>query len=395
MSKFVEDIALFSDSDDAVLLSEFSGSDGSPVLPIPYFYYSQCPVTINGDGLFSDPDNSVLLLTDAIYTAIIGGPNPPQPTTHNVALILNTGAQLDLFSVANMSMSAIFAAIADQILNAAANHANLSLQFSIEADNQILASKTFDLSVDLDAVASILLDLILSVAPGSIPYELMTHAIVDQTALYEYSLKATGGNHLRRAVFGAPTPGQGSNHPIDSRFAAVGPGFPGILKLPLDPSWIGKKLKFKFCSFNTYGKGVQALADVVEYEYTPTGVALTSAMQYTQSPAVVLSQAALTYEVAMAQAIEQFSGSSALYNARTFTIPDPGGSSVTYYVTIYDPNQLGDNPGYTNLQAYCETVKDRLAMAGYIYIGSITATHAGGVTGTVGGSLAAQMMLAA
>jgi len=39
----------------------------------------------------------------------------------------------------------------------------------------------------------------------------------------------------------------------------------------LDPSMIGKQLKFKFTSFNVYGGAMQDLAEVAEYTYTVTG----------------------------------------------------------------------------------------------------------------------------
>ncbi len=40
---------------------------------------------------------------------------------------------------------------------------------------------------------------------------------------------------------------------------------------PLDVSMIGKKIYFKFCSFNSFGGGLQALASVAAFEYTITG----------------------------------------------------------------------------------------------------------------------------
>lgn len=43
---------------------------------------------------------------------------------------------------------------------------------------------------------------------------------------------------------------------------------------PLQPSQVGAKLFFKFTSFNVYGGGEQALADVAEYSYTPAGYML-------------------------------------------------------------------------------------------------------------------------
>lgn len=275
--------------------------------------------------------------------------------------------------------------------------ADMGVLVPLDAESDLLSGALADYLIEalMDAQGALIPSVLVSVMPGKIPYELMTHAVAQQTGSYLYTLKATGsGNYLRRAVFGAPSPGEGVNHPVNARFAAIGPGMPGILKKRLDPNWIGKTLKVKICAFNKFGKGLQDLADVVEYEFQPTGVGLLSA--YTQSPSVVLSQDVSTYEIDAAQATVQFSrGGSAIYNARTFSISDPGGSPVVYYVTVFDPNQHGDNPGETNLTAYCEASKGRLGVAGFVYLGSIEATHDGGVTGTPGGSLAADLELMA
>ena len=105
-----------------------------------------------------------------------------------------------------------------------------------------------------------------------IPYELMTYAIATLTAANKYTLKATGtGNHLNRGVFGAPSPAAGALHAGGSRFAFLPPDGTGILKLTMDPLWIGQTLHFKFLSFNTFGAAVQSLSDVTDYTYTPTG----------------------------------------------------------------------------------------------------------------------------
>lgn len=106
----------------------------------------------------------------------------------------------------------------------------------------------------------------------SIPYELMTYAIATLTGTNLYTLKATGtGNHLDRGVFGAPSPGVGVDHPSGSRFAFLDPAGTGILKLTMDPTWIGKTLYFKIASFNTFGSALQALSGLTAYSYTPTG----------------------------------------------------------------------------------------------------------------------------
>ncbi|HVJ09259.1 MAG TPA: phage tail protein [Acidisarcina sp.] len=108
----------------------------------------------------------------------------------------------------------------------------------------------------------------------AIAYELMSYAAATLTAANKYTLQATGtGNKLRRAVYAAPATGAGVDHPLGSRFAFLSPDGSGLLKLTMDPTWIGKTLKFKICSFNSFGGGLQSLADVVVYSYTPTGAA--------------------------------------------------------------------------------------------------------------------------
>jgi len=110
-----------------------------------------------------------------------------------------------------------------------------------------------------------------SSSPYGMPYELMAYAVAELDSLYNYTLKAIGGtNKLRRAVFGAPTQGQGVDHPVGSRFAFLSGN--GILKVQLDPKWIGQRLYFKFVAFNIYGGGLQDADDVDVYTYTPTGL---------------------------------------------------------------------------------------------------------------------------
>ncbi|MBS1803506.1 MAG: phage tail protein [Acidobacteria bacterium] len=111
---------------------------------------------------------------------------------------------------------------------------------------------------------------------GGFGYELMTYANAQLTATSKYTLKATGaGNKLRRDVFNAPTnTGNGIDHPAGERFALLWPSGTGILKVNMDPIWIGQILKFKILSFNSFGAGAQSLTDsgIVEYQYSPTGV---------------------------------------------------------------------------------------------------------------------------
>ena len=247
-----------------------------------------------------------------------------------------------------------------------------------------------------------------------IPYELMTYAVAELTGPYQYTLKATPSgsppeaNHLDRGVFGAPAPNQGVFHdgpgagspPIPgSRFAFVGPPYPGIMKIALDPSWIGKTLFFKFAAFNSFIAQVQSLADCTAYAYTPNGAAGSASgnpASYTVTPTnptssgspPVVDNAALSNPTAtsidMAQVTVQFPSNAVTYNARTFTIPDPA-VPTTYYVTITDPGYVGDAPGQTNLTAICQTSDALVGVPGNTYIGSIVAEPGGGGTITTPG----------
>lgn len=246
---------------------------------------------------------------------------------------------------------------------------------------------------------------------AGIPYELMTYAVAELTGPnpYQYVLKATPSgsppeaNHLDRGVYGAPAPGEGVNHPgpliFDvplsesgtSRFAFVGPPYTGIMKIALDPSWIGKTLYFKFAACNSYIANVQDLSDCTPYPYTPTGSSGSSGPNpgsYTVSPTPegsppVAPAAALSNPTAttidMAQVTVQFASNAVNYNPRTFTIPDPT-APTTYYVTITDPGYTGDQPGETNLPAICQTSNALVGVPGNTYIGSIVALPGGGGT---------------
>jgi|GEM_PF-3261003 len=242
-----------------------------------------------------------------------------------------------------------------------------------------------------------------------IPYELMTYALAELVGTEIYALKAlaTGsppvGNHLDRGVFGCPAPNQGVFHqgPIipavplsqsgTSRFCFVGPPYTGIMRLALDPTWIGKTLYFKFAAFNSNIAQVQDLADCTPYAYTPTGAAGSasgnpSSYSVTPTPAgspPVAPSAALSNPTAttidMAQVTANFPSNTVVYNARVFTIPAPS-VPTTYYVTITDPGYTGDSPGQTNLVGICQTSAALVGVPGNTYIGSIVALPGGGGT---------------
>ena len=230
----------------------------------------------------------------------------------------------------------------------------------------------------------------------AIPYELMCYAVAQLTAAHKYTLKATGGNHLRRAVFDAPQANMGVDHPSGSRWAFLGPPeapqYAGVLKVPLDPKWIGVTLHFKFLAYNQSMLGQQGLSEATDYTYTPTGTvgsANPNFSTYSVSGGA-LTQPSAT-DIHMAQAtVTWLDGHQTIYSARDFTIPAPS-APTTYYVTIEDPKMLGDQPpGSTSCPAFCETTLEKVGAAGYVYIGSIQAIAGGGGTitgpGGVGGA---------
>ena len=185
-----------------------------------------------------------------------------------------------------------------------------------------------------------------------ITYELMTYAVATLTAANKYTLKATGGgtNELRRAVFSAPQAVQGVDHPLGSAFAFLSPAGTGIAKIPIDPSWIGKTLFFKFLAFNTFLNNVQSLAAATPYSYTITGCPSSgqnpNSNNYTVAGGALTQPCATPTEIDMAQATVTFPSNTAIYNARKFTIPTPTAPTI-YYVTIFDPAFLGDTNSAT------------------------------------------------
>ena len=229
----------------------------------------------------------------------------------------------------------------------------------------------------------------------AVPYELMTYGTAYLVGGDQYNLQAMeAGKHLRRAVYAAPQVGEGVDHPMGSRFAFLNPSGAGILKVPIDPIWIGKTLYFKFAAFNAIGGGAQNPADVTPYSYTvlepSTGGSPSQGGQwsnYSISPNPCLSQPVSTFDVVMAQVTGQFPGVVVNYNGRTFTVADPGpGNTQVYYVTVADPNLTGDTGAGTTLTAYCETTDEKVGMPGFAFMGSINVSHAGGsVVVTPGG----------
>jgi hypothetical protein len=223
---------------------------------------------------------------------------------------------------------------------------------------------------------------------AAIPYGLMTYNAAILTGTNLYTLAATGtGNELRRCVFGAPQPLTDVDHPNGSRWAFLNPAGTGIFKMNLDPKWIGKTLFFKFLAYNQFQSAVEDQASATVYSYTPLGVAQASDPSnfvYTISGGALTNPTPTT--IHMAQATGATPNGNVNYNARTFTIAAPS-VPTTYYVTILDPQHLGDTGALTNLSASADLTTTHVGQPGYVYIGSITVLPGGGgTTTTPGGS---------
>lgn len=189
------------------------------------------------------------------------------------------------------------------------------------------------------------------------------------------------GGPIRRAVFSMPVPGLGSDHKIGVRYAWLDDRLnrkpPGIMKVPLDAAWVGSTLAFRFAAFGKQG-GLPSLDSLQEYLYMPSGLAFNQFSPrptYIQSPAQALTQFSAT-GIQMTSVTEAFAGNTIRYNARSLSIPVPPSSGAVYYVTIYDPNLLGDVGQQLTRQAFIDPDQRRVQVFGYIYIGSIVAVNA-------------------
>jgi hypothetical protein len=111
------------------------------------------------------------------------------------------------------------------------------------------------------------------------------------------------------------------------------------------------------------------------------GSSLVSYTNYVNTPAIALSQPDATH-IALAAVSVAFANKTVTYNARSISISDPGGTPTWYYVTIADPDFLGDPGVSTALAVYAETGTAKVGVEGYIYMGAIQCTHAAGATAT-------------
>lgn len=90
--------------------------------------------------------------------------------------------------------------------------------------------------------------------------ELISFQTALLTSTYHYDLKT----YLRRGLYGTPI----SSHASGSQFARLDGG---IFAYPYDKTQIGLTIYIKLLSFNIFGGGAQAIADVSPYPYTIVG----------------------------------------------------------------------------------------------------------------------------
>ena len=151
--------------------------------------------------------------------------------------------------------------------------------------------------------------------------------------------------YLRRAVFGMPIPGEGIDHPIASRFAFLdapeNENPQGIMKLKLDPRWLGQSLYFKFLSFNKFGAGLQDASTAFAYSYVPLGfaAAMQISLPYTLNPSLDLlpdistdpATGISSFAITMGAATAQFPNQLVQYGARA-PILQPDGDPFGFQI---------------------------------------------------------------
>jgi hypothetical protein len=91
---------------------------------------------------------------------------------------------------------------------------------------------------------------------------------------------------------------------------------------------------------------------------------------YFNTPPISLSQPDATH-IALAAVAVTFGSRTVTYNARTISIDDPGDTPVWLYVTIADPDCLGDAGTSTALDVFAEPNHSKCGEPGYIYMGAI------------------------
>lgn len=100
---------------------------------------------------------------------------------------------------------------------------------------------------------------------------------------------------------------------------------------------------------------------------------------YSINPQIPLSQPDATH-IALAAVVANFPTVALNYTARSIPITDPAGTPTWYYITIGDPDYVGDGGTGPALQVYAETTPAKVGTQGFTYMGAIQCTHAAGTT---------------
>lgn len=110
------------------------------------------------------------------------------------------------------------------------------------------------------------------------------------------------------------------------------------------------------------------------------GSTLVDNSTYINTPAIALSQPDATH-IALAAVSTAFASGTVNYNARSISITDPGGTPTWYYVTIQDPDFLGDQS--PQLAVFAELTNAKVGQPGFTYMGAIQVTHAAGASAII------------
>lgn len=245
---------------------------------------------------------------------------------------------------------------------------------------------------------------------GSTPYnyEIICPTNVTTNATGQYTFTT----YMRRGSFNTTI----ADHLPNTQFGVCA----GALAIDLPPAWIGHQLYFKFAAYNQAKTVQNDISVCTPYTYTPTGFANVSSggLTYASGPSpYVLYQIAgdpTHLQVAGNFIIGPFDtfgiawsdGRTATYLSRSsvaggrslpaISIPDPGTSPITYYISIYDPTRIGEvlPSGNVPLPLYVDTTLSAHAQTpGYVFLGKIIATHAGGKFGSLAGTLGMNQIL--
>lgn len=158
---------------------------------------------------------------------------------------------------------------------------------------------------------------------------------------------------------------------VGARFALVDST---LLRVQVNPLWIGQTLYFKFCSFNSYGQEQQQLSDVSPITYSPTGIGVPTQFYTINGPSGPSGIGSLSnLGTTSSYQIQPFTSSlGGSYKGVPLTTQGFGFStSVPLWYTVFDPSNLGDQGGNPPLNYFIDTTDTRANTPGYIYIGKL------------------------